>query len=326
METKGLEAKTVGLKVKTTKFQVRTLDSTRQAYICTADELYATASALLKREIQAAATSAPGGKLRLRLMGVRASSFRGQAGAPLLPGQPTLDGFLAPKVASARHNDGHVGAASSGEGKAGKQEDRDRRVAVVETGLETVPAGIDKRKPRTVCGAQQAPMTVHSEATLVTTDPFAGTPVLARATALGAPSQSPGGMPRARSPRCAGTTQVRGLRGGSATGGPWDTAAAPATTGVTCPVCGTLLGAVSNAALNRHVDACLGVCAIDEGHDRGPAVGQGGALGAVTAVAAATRSGGDGFGPRRPKGVHPRKRAKVSAAGIERFLTPKERT
>ncbi|CAN0522099.1 unnamed protein product, partial [Scytosiphon promiscuus] len=51
MATKGLEAKTIGLKIKTTKFHVRTLDSTGQAYICSAEDLFAAASALLHREI-----------------------------------------------------------------------------------------------------------------------------------------------------------------------------------------------------------------------------------------------------------------------------------
>lgn len=97
MESEGLEAKTVGLKIKTTKFHVRTMDSTGNVYIKTAADLYAVASTLLQREIRGAASSSPGGQLRLRLMGVRASAFRGQAvTASLPPGQPTLDGFLAP--------------------------------------------------------------------------------------------------------------------------------------------------------------------------------------------------------------------------------------
>ncbi|CAN0465469.1 unnamed protein product [Ectocarpus sp. 12 AP-2014] len=264
MATKGLEAKTVGLKVKTTKFQVRTQDSTGNAYVSSADDLFSAASALLQGEIQGAA-SAPGGKLRLRLMGVRASGFRGQAGAPILPGQATLDGFLSSKAAEG----GCQGEDESGNDGKLHQREEEANTAV---GAEQQRPGGGSRPLRPTPAAMDHPFAVGGQGR-----PFS--------------------RPRSKE-------LLRGVP--PATGSPRSVLSATAAAKVSCPVCGEQLGAASNAAVNRHIDACLGVCA--------PASeGEGGGVG---------RGGTD---RRRSKEeAFPKKRAKVSRSGIERFLTHKE--
>lgn len=236
MATKGLEAKTVGLKVKTVSFQVRTLDCTGQTYVSSAEDLYSTAAALLQREVR----GAPGGRLRLRLMGIKASGFRGQAGAPVLPGQATLDGFLV--------------APSKVE-----QDTEQERCKRTELTAEAVAGG-----------GGEAPAT--------------------RAKARPARRLPPLTSPAHGLELWGVKSAAAGSKGAVAVA--MSAAAATKATDVACPVCGEALGAASNAALNRHLDACLGVR---------PTAGEGGSAAS-------------------------RKRAKVSAAGIERFLTLKGRT
>lgn len=258
MTTKGLEAKTVGLKVKTVSFQVRTLDCTGQTYVSSADDLYSTAAALLQREIR----GAPGGRLRLRLMGVKASGFRGQAGAPILPGQATLDGFLVTpskteqnEAVGIEKEDGGKEKKTEKQGKGGKQERRKRAGTGGKVAAEPVAAaGGEASTKRVRAGpARRSPQ-----------------------PAVPAQRLEPWGMKAAAAGSQGAVTVATSA------------AAATQAMSVACPVCGEDLGAASNTALNRHVDACLGVCPI----------------------AAAASS----------------KRAKVSATGIERFLTLKGRT
>lgn len=268
MATKGLEAKTVGLKVKTTEFQVRTQDSTGHAYVSSADDLFSAASALLQREIRgaAAAASGPGGKLRLRLMGVKASGFRGQAGAPILPGQATLDGFLSSKATEGESQGGDES------GNDGKRQQREEEVDTVE-GVEGQPPGNFSIPSRPTPAETEHPFVVGGQ----------GHPVC---------------RPRSKE-------LLRGVQ--PATCSPRGALlATTAAASVSCPVCGEQLGAASNAALNRHLDACLGVCA-PAGEGGGTGVGVGGA-----------------FRRRSKEDAFPKKRAKVSNAGIERFLAPKE--
>ncbi|CAM9285164.1 unnamed protein product [Laminaria digitata] len=276
MATKGLEAKTVGLKVKTTKFHVRTQDSTGKAYICSAEDLFSAASALLQREIRAAAASSSGGKgkLRLRLMGVKASSFRGQARYPTLPGQGTLDGFLAstPTAAAARDATATGSVVATAErGEVGCQPCG---------GVLPVPVSPRNRRGG---GGARVQQRIIGELSM---DSRQGSAAAAAATTAAA--------------EAAEVVVVAAP------------AVAAAATSLTCPVCLEELGAVSNMALNRHVDACVGVCTVGNEGGCGPVV--------------AKRSGAGGFGPGRSKGVPTRKRAKASGAGIERFLTPRERT
>ena len=331
MATKGLEAKTVGLKLKTTKFHVSTLDSTGQAYISSADDLFAVASALLQREIKAAATASPGGKLRLRLMGVKASCFRGQARYPTLPGQGTLDGFLAPTpptVQDANANgSGIVGPAAEeavvecvGRGNGsevgtarGAEEDAEARSVAASSGKGGSSAGCDAQE---VSDSSRSGLTAVEDVCVVA-----------------APDGPPGGVVAAlRNRRGWETAQVQQrLLGGSskdsahcseeATAAATAAVTAAAAPSVTCPVCLEELGAVSNMALNRHVDACVGVCTVGDEGGYGPGLGRRGVSSVVT-----KRSGAGGYGPRRSEGVPARKRAKASGAGIERFLTPRERT
>lgn len=318
MSKKGLEAKTIGLKVKTTKFQVRTQDSTGQTYISTADELYATVSSLLNREIRTAAASAPGGKLRLRLMGVRASGFRGQAGSPLLPGQSTLRGFLVDSKANAsldetipsQINGSGTGAESSQTGRAGgelsdiaggftkgpEQEDEEQRagVAVAESG----------ERERDMVGLVERPLKV---------DPvvgFHGSGGSRGDSRFASEDRHPSGqLP----------VPVEALSSESSEAATTAAAVAVSVEDVVCPVCGVSLGGASNAAVNRHVDGCLGVDSISEENNDDDG---------VETAEASGRGGGDRSRPRRPKDLPARKRAKGSpaAASIEKFLMPTGRT
>lgn len=332
MATKGLEARTVGLKIKTTKFHVRTLDSTGQAYICSAEDLFAAASALLHREIRAAAASSPGGKLRLRLMGVKASSFRGQARYPTLPGQGTLDGFLASTPTAAAAQDvtatGSVVTVTA-EGASG----RVGRGKGLEVGAAGAAEEMEDPEARLAATSSAGSLRMGCDAHEISdSSPSGLTPVAAeRLTA--APGQPRGGvLPAApRNRRGAGGARVRQrLLGELLTDRPQGASAAAVTAvgaaevvvvataavveaaSLTCPVCLEELGAVSNMALNRHVDACVGVRVVDDEGGCGPVVTK--------------RSGAGGSGPRRSKVVSARKRAKASGAGIERFLSPRGRT
>lgn len=330
MAAKGLEAKTVGLKVKTTKFQVRTLDHTGQGYVSTADDLFAAASALLQKEIRAASTCAPGGALRLRLMGVKASAFRGQAGVPPLPGQVTLDGFLTRQQATAQDADtlcsGAAATATATEG-AGKGRGR-RSAAAVQLGVEGTGTGRGARESAEGlrdAGHDSPGQRGRMSCLDVDAVSSSATQLHHRETGLGAPLGSGPLSPiiSGSSRREQGSEGKQGPGGESRTGGGGFKAEgggeappteAPTAAGVTCPVCREHLGSVSNAALNRHVDACLGVCT---SHDRG---------GRDELGLTATLADGERFGSRREKPFPHRKRAKVATVGIERFLTPKERT
>lgn len=328
MAAKGLEAKTVGLKVKTTKFQVRTLDHTGQSYVCTADDLFAAASALLQKEIRAASTCAPGGALRLRLMGIKASAFRGQAGVPPLPGQATLDGFLARQQATAQDTDKLRGGAAA-TATEGAEKGRDRPSAVaMQLGVEGTGTGRGARESaEDLRDAGRDTPGQRGRMSRLDVDAVSNsaTQLHPGETEFGAPLGSGPLSPSisGSSRREQGSEGKQGLweeswtGGGSFKvegGGEAPPAAAPTASGVTCPVCGEHLGSVSNAALNRHVDACLGVCT---SHDRD---------GRERLGLAATLAGGESFGSRREKPFPQRKRAKVAAVGIEKFLTPKERT
>lgn len=288
MATKGLEAKTVGLKVKTTKFQVRTLDSTGHTYVSSADDLFSASSALLQREIR----GAPGGKLRLRLMGIKASGFRGQAGAPILPGQVTLDGFLK----TAKTDDEEGEACEKEERKGEEEEDEEGKVSEQERCVVAAATAMGREVVAAAGPKAAGPVSSFDY-------PFAGAS-LVRSVDRRAASSITAAACSPRSTAVPAAVQRKALFfGGSSSRGPLTAATA---TNVACPVCGEELGVTSNAALNHHLDACLGVCA----------------------TAGETRGGGGGGGRLLPQrsggGRSPRKRAKVSAAGIERFLTSKE--
>lgn len=259
MEAKGLEAKTVGLKIKTTKFEVRTQDHTGQTYVGTADELFAAASAMLHREIRGASMSSPGGVLRLRLMGVKACSFRGQAGAPVLPGQVTMDEFL------------------SGDGGPDADEGWSEH-------------------------ADEAPTTAK------TSDIASGAGDRSLEAELG--TKSRGGSTTLRETNARDTA----------------TAPAPSQAGravdshvslspVTCPICGKELDARKNAALNRHLDACLSECSPSSA-DNSERIRSGESLERRRLVQERVDRG-------RPRPPH-KKSVKESRVGIERFFATEE--
>lgn len=352
MAKKSLGAKTVGLKIKTTEFNVRTQDHTGQAYLSTADELYAIASSLLQREIREASGPGGGGALRLRLMGVKASSFRGQAGIAPLPGQATLDGFLGGssshagavaevprKVVASRElvNDPWLvvteeeskrdrgGSVAAAEGDAGSPSLE--RAWGGETRMAEDRA--TKKRRRFECNSDPGRTLDSGDGLGV----GASDPITAQATrgTLPAAPVKPS-SPRSRPTAQEGARQTQGWRQayhGKGYGerdsavdaslaphppeAPTAAMAMPAPAAVVnCPLCGELLGIVSNALLNRHVDACLGVGS-ESGEDYARRHGG--------------RKGGGGgrgrLGPRGTKG----ERTKVSTtSGIERFLSPRGRT
>ncbi|XP_050009707.1 DNA polymerase kappa [Alexandromys fortis] len=71
LQKEGLKGRTVTVKLKNVNFEVKTRASTVQSTLSTAEEIFAVAKELLRTEINAASPH----PLRLRLMGVRMSTF-----------------------------------------------------------------------------------------------------------------------------------------------------------------------------------------------------------------------------------------------------------
>ncbi|KAG7318347.1 hypothetical protein KOW79_018102 [Hemibagrus wyckioides] len=92
LQREGLKGKTVTLKLKNVNFEVKTRAFTLQCAVCSEHEIFAAAKELLKAEIDNV-TPLP---LRLRLMGVRISSFVNTDDKQ--PQQKSIKGFL--KIAS----------------------------------------------------------------------------------------------------------------------------------------------------------------------------------------------------------------------------------
>ncbi|CAM9676331.1 unnamed protein product, partial [Ectocarpus sp. 12 AP-2014] len=82
--------------------------------------------------------------------------------------------------------------------------------------------------------------------------PSRPTPAAMEHTFVGGGQGRPGSRPRSKE-------LLRRVQ--PATGIPRGGVLATAAANVSCPVCGEELGSASNAALNRHLDVCLGVCA-----------------------------------------------------------------
>ncbi|XP_053466135.1 DNA polymerase kappa isoform X1 [Ictalurus furcatus] len=92
LQREGLKGKTVTLKLKNVNFEVKTKAFTLQCAVCTEEEIFAAAKDLLKAEIDHVSPL----PLRLRLMGVRVSSFISIDDKQ--PRQKSIVGFL--KMAS----------------------------------------------------------------------------------------------------------------------------------------------------------------------------------------------------------------------------------
>ncbi|XP_060763144.1 DNA polymerase kappa isoform X2 [Neoarius graeffei] len=92
VQKEGLKGKTVTLKLKNVNFEVKTRAFTLQCAVCTEEEIFAAAKDLLKAEIDNVSPL----PLRLRLMGVRISSFISIDDKQ--PLQKSIVGFL--KIAS----------------------------------------------------------------------------------------------------------------------------------------------------------------------------------------------------------------------------------
>ncbi|XP_053336406.1 DNA polymerase kappa [Clarias gariepinus] len=92
LQREGLKGKTVTLKLKNVNFEVKTRAFTLQCAVCTEEEIYAAAKDILKAEMDNVSPQ----PLRLRLMGVRVSSFINIEDKQ--PQQKSIVGFL--KIAS----------------------------------------------------------------------------------------------------------------------------------------------------------------------------------------------------------------------------------
>ncbi|KAI4875489.1 hypothetical protein NFI96_030044 [Prochilodus magdalenae] len=92
LQKNGLKGKTVTLKLKNVNFEVKTRAFSLQCAVCTEEEIFAAAKDLLKAEIDNVCPQ----PLRLRLMGVRVSSFISTDDKK--PQQRSIVGFL--KIAS----------------------------------------------------------------------------------------------------------------------------------------------------------------------------------------------------------------------------------
>ncbi|KAI5613146.1 DNA polymerase kappa [Silurus asotus] len=88
LQREGLKGKTVTLKLKNVNFEVKTRAFTLQCAVCTEEEIFAAAKDILKAEIDNASPL----PLRLRLMGVRVSSFISTDDKQ--PQQKSIVGFL----------------------------------------------------------------------------------------------------------------------------------------------------------------------------------------------------------------------------------------
>uniref|UniRef100_W5L2W1 DNA polymerase kappa n=1 Tax=Astyanax mexicanus TaxID=7994 RepID=W5L2W1_ASTMX len=88
LQKEGLKGKTVTLKLKNVKFEVKTKAFTLQCAVCTEEEIFTAAKDLLKAEIDNVSPQ----PLRLRLMGVRVSSF--VSADDKQPQQKSIVGFL----------------------------------------------------------------------------------------------------------------------------------------------------------------------------------------------------------------------------------------
>ncbi|KAL7836601.1 hypothetical protein AOLI_G00278850 [Acnodon oligacanthus] len=88
LQKEGLKGKTITLKLKNVNFEVKTKAFTLQCAICTEEEIFAAAKDLLKSEIDTVSPQ----PLRLRLMGVRVSSFISTDNKR--PQQKSIVGFL----------------------------------------------------------------------------------------------------------------------------------------------------------------------------------------------------------------------------------------
>ncbi|CAL8346595.1 unnamed protein product [Lota lota] len=88
MKKEGLRGKTVTLKLKNVKFEVKTRAWTLPCAVATTDEIFAAAKDLLKTEIDFVSPQ----RLRLRLMGVRISTFL--SADDKKPQQKSIVGFL----------------------------------------------------------------------------------------------------------------------------------------------------------------------------------------------------------------------------------------
>ncbi|XP_026870860.2 DNA polymerase kappa [Electrophorus electricus] len=96
LQKQGLKGKTVTLKLKNVSFEVKTRALTLQCAVCTEEEIFIPAKELLKAEIDYVSPQL----LRLRLMGVRVSSFINTDDKQ--PQQKSIVGFL--KIAARSHS------------------------------------------------------------------------------------------------------------------------------------------------------------------------------------------------------------------------------
>jgi impB/mucB/samB family C-terminal domain len=217
MAEQQLQGRVVTLKLKTTDFAVRTRAHTSGSFVQRYEDIYAIAAKLLKAELP----------LRLRLMGVRVSQFKGQINDPVDPRQSSLSAFLAAAKDS--------GSGSSSTDSSGATVAAVAAAAAAAASNVSVDSsdGIDYDE-EAVYGQWQEGDYEQCGDTL--DDVHDGSSSGATAAAAAA---SP------------------------ATAGAVDSSSLERAVSCECPVCGKVLPA-SNAELNRHIDLCLNGAAVKQ--------------------------------------------------------------
>jgi impB/mucB/samB family C-terminal domain len=216
MAEQQLQGRVVTLKLKTTDFAVRTRAHTSSSFVQRYEDIYAIAAKLLKAELP----------LRLRLMGVRVSQFKGQINDPVDPRQSSLSAFLAAakdcgSSSSASSSSAAAAAAAAANGGGSDSIDYD----------EEALSGQWQEGDYELCG--DAPDDVHDGSSSSATTAAAAVAAVAAAA----------------SPATAGAAD--------------SSSSLERAVSCECPVCGKVLTA-SNAELNRHIDLCLNGAAVKQ--------------------------------------------------------------
>lgn len=247
LQKEGLKGKTVTLKLKNVKFEVKTRAFTLQYAVCTEEEIFAAAKDLLKVEIDGVSPQ----PLRLRLMGIRVSSFIGTEDKK--PLQKSIMGFLqkggSDSSSSMQCPGSELIAEASSDAKSSGS-----HLKSTEINAPSVPEQILKsrghqqqsffQKAQSKIIQQQAQTCVNEETSgTVTTNNTADTAAATQTDLSITNTQS-------NTTSAASSTIKTSFNNTS-------------TQCFTCPVCNREMKAVNLVAFNQHIDECLEDCAMD---------------------------------------------------------------
>ncbi|XP_030647710.1 DNA polymerase kappa [Chanos chanos] len=243
LQREGLKGKTVTLKLKNVDFEVRTRAFTLQCPVCTTEEIFAAAKDLLKAEVDHVSPQ----PLKLRLMGVRVSSFINvEEKKPL---QKSIVGFLQAGGSDPNHSQRSAPvfrtvADKSSESprkelssETGEQEDKPKHQNrwVIDSGGFRAPqqqSFFQRVQSRRL--AEESELKAREENAQTSNRPTDTKPVT-NADASG---------PDKAADTKSSTNQE-------------SSPAASMPQSLTCPVCFRQMGTIDLTALNRHIDKCL---------------------------------------------------------------------